>query len=1047
MMKPTAATTAALDWQIVQSPPPIYRPAPLWSWNEALPLDEVRRQVRELARGGLGGAFMHTRIGLTTPYLGEEYLAAVKVAVEEAAHLGLHMYLYDEDRWPSGWGGGLVPLRDERFRVKWLFRVAPSEEPPTGDHVTLLSHDADGTRFYRVVSPLGHPTFSGTSYADLMDRDAMQAFLEVAYDPFARAVGEYFGNVIPAMFTDEPAITYLTDLPGLPRRMLPWTDALSAQFAHDHGYDLLPHLGDLFEDVGSFTATRTDYYRTCAGLFERNYTQQLADWCRAHGLAFTGHYMGEHSLAFTLAWDVTTLPHYRHEDWPGIDHLGLQVQEVITPIGCRSVVNQYAKPRMMSELYGTAGQHLTFADRKWIAEQQIVLGVNFLVPHLALFTMSGERKRDYPANLFYQQPWWSQNHVIDDYLSRLCALMSQGQMVPEFLVLHPQESLYPLRRPPQPDDGDWAFHDARDTERIDAIDAAFQSLSRTLLAHQRSFDCGDETILAEVGTVVADGVQPLLRIGMMTYPLVVLPALTTLRATTLDVLEAFAAAGGPILATGQLPTMIDGRPDIEKRLQHFLTTAVEVVAPDDLPQQLAALAPPQVRVGNRGAHPWLWQQTRIIGEQHITMLVNLSRHEAVADTLALDCVGPLVRLDLAGLTHTSISAAEGPIAPIDLHLAPGESTIFLAGAGTLPLAQTVPPCTPTEEIAIIDWQVERLDDNALILDYAAFRCGDEPFSASAPVLAIQQWLSERAYTGPVTLRYTFSSEFASDAGHPLTLVVEYPERCAITINGALVISDGTYWRDIRWSRVPITPHVRVGKNIVTLTYDDFHPGDMANYADAAARYGTELEAIYLIGDFSVPIVSQGVQTDTLPLVPALPWQLHVLASNAHIEFPQPLRVGDLAPQGMPFYAGRVAYRATFDLPDKSPQAVTLALPDLHAPVAEVWVNGARVGALAWEPYQLAITQAVHGGSNTLDIILYHSLRNLLGPHHNPAGETMWMDPEVLFVGPHSFRPLGSEWAEQLIQGKIVGEGWVPTYRVTPFGLRYDVTVRWPRPSL
>jgi hypothetical protein len=113
-----------------------------------------------------------------------------------------------------------------------------------------------------------------------------------------------------------------------------------------HGYALLPRLADLFEDVGSSTTTRTDYYRTCATLFEQNYSAQLGAWCRAHGIALTGHYMHEGSLIGALGWDVCILPHYRHMDWPGIDHLGRQVQEVITGLGCRSVVNQYGKARL-----------------------------------------------------------------------------------------------------------------------------------------------------------------------------------------------------------------------------------------------------------------------------------------------------------------------------------------------------------------------------------------------------------------------------------------------------------------------------------------------------------------------------------------------------------------------------------------------------------------------------------------------------------------------------------------------------------------------------
>ena len=79
---------------------------------------EIRRQVRELARGGLGGAFMHVRVGLITPYMDPEFMDAMAAALDEARALGLHMYLYDEDRWPSGWGAGAVPLRDPSFRTK-----------------------------------------------------------------------------------------------------------------------------------------------------------------------------------------------------------------------------------------------------------------------------------------------------------------------------------------------------------------------------------------------------------------------------------------------------------------------------------------------------------------------------------------------------------------------------------------------------------------------------------------------------------------------------------------------------------------------------------------------------------------------------------------------------------------------------------------------------------------------------------------------------------------------------------------------------------------
>ena len=37
------------------------RPTTFWSWNDKLDPEEVRRQIREMARGGLGGHVMHAR--------------------------------------------------------------------------------------------------------------------------------------------------------------------------------------------------------------------------------------------------------------------------------------------------------------------------------------------------------------------------------------------------------------------------------------------------------------------------------------------------------------------------------------------------------------------------------------------------------------------------------------------------------------------------------------------------------------------------------------------------------------------------------------------------------------------------------------------------------------------------------------------------------------------------------------------------------------------------------------------------------------------------
>ena len=55
---------------------------------------------------GLGGYFMHSRTGLITEYLGKEWFELINEVADVAAADGMEAWLYDEDRWPSGWRKG-----------------------------------------------------------------------------------------------------------------------------------------------------------------------------------------------------------------------------------------------------------------------------------------------------------------------------------------------------------------------------------------------------------------------------------------------------------------------------------------------------------------------------------------------------------------------------------------------------------------------------------------------------------------------------------------------------------------------------------------------------------------------------------------------------------------------------------------------------------------------------------------------------------------------------------------------------------------------------
>ena len=75
---------------------------------------------------GFGGYHMHVRSGMDTPYLSPEFMSLVHACVDKAESEHMLAWLYDEDRWPSGFAGGRLIFMGSA--PKYLDAV-PSDEP------------------------------------------------------------------------------------------------------------------------------------------------------------------------------------------------------------------------------------------------------------------------------------------------------------------------------------------------------------------------------------------------------------------------------------------------------------------------------------------------------------------------------------------------------------------------------------------------------------------------------------------------------------------------------------------------------------------------------------------------------------------------------------------------------------------------------------------------------------------------------------------------------------------------------------------------------
>ena len=91
-----------------QNPPPEYRTAPFWVWNNDVSKEDIDRTLFEFKDKGFGGVFIHPRYGMITEYLSDEWWELVGYSLQKAEELDLNIWMYDENSFPSGFAGGHV---------------------------------------------------------------------------------------------------------------------------------------------------------------------------------------------------------------------------------------------------------------------------------------------------------------------------------------------------------------------------------------------------------------------------------------------------------------------------------------------------------------------------------------------------------------------------------------------------------------------------------------------------------------------------------------------------------------------------------------------------------------------------------------------------------------------------------------------------------------------------------------------------------------------------------------------------------------------------
>ena len=979
-----------------------YRSAPFWSLNDDLDDKELQHQLLEMKKGGMGGGFMHSRIGLITPYLSKEWMDRIKNTVAYAKKIGLLAYLYDEDRWPSGFAGGIVTkkrlnqmklLQGKKKNGNWTFK--------------------------ETISPKSE-WYNDSYYLNTMNRRAVGAFIKSTYDAYKNVVGKEFNKTVPAIFTDEP--NYFNPFGDNKSQQIPWTENLASEFKERYGYDLKKNFVSLFEEKGNYRKVRYNYWRLVTELFVENFGKQIHNWCEKNNIALTGHYLCEDNLGSQIRLIGSAMPFYEYEQIPGIDHLSRNIKDLLTLKQCSSVAHQLGQKRTLSELYGCSGQNFSFAGRKWIGDWHSVLGINLFCPHLWLYSMAGCRKRDYPPTISYQQPYWKYNRVIEDHITRVNYAITRGKFVANVLVIHPVESAWCI------------FEVYKETFKyskdVNDINNSFVKLLENLLSLHYDFDLGDESLLEKYAGVE----DTIFKVGNMSYSTIILPPVISLRESTVKLLEKFVRNGGAVLGSKPYPQYIEGEKDTSGRLKNLFAEVIPI-------ENLSVVAKRDVSItdSNGKEIPEVYYHHRSLDKSDIYFLANTSQEKEFSAEVKIKGEGYLELWDtLTGeIIPLSDKQSDGYLSA-NLYFYKVGSYIIARhngkskSAAKLP-ASIVPPKSLKPALELTgNWNIKRNDPNSLTLDFCKYKLDNPADKIGTPgkwspkeeyVLRIQKILEKQKKKQKFSLLFSFKTDFPKRQ-KSMFLVLERPETYKIKVNGQDVqYTDKGYWIDISFRKIDITKFVNLkGNNTIELSGNFVLPVKPRTLI--YLKNGVEVESVYITGDFKVqgkiikiphnpPLIKGEIKGGLgikKGITEGFAGSKFVLCNEDNKTNP-----ANLVTSGYPFYAGSFTLSREFNsspLKGEGRERVFLEFGNFNSITANVTLNNRNAGLAHIPPYRVEITGLIRKGPNTLKIEMANSLRNLLGPHHFAE-----IEPEA--NGPGTF---------------LDEKNWFYNYHLVPFGL-------------
>ncbi len=560
----------------------------LWWLNGKLTKDEIRAQLLALRdRDGFGGVAPLTLFRMKPPtepaYLTNEYFEMYGCILDTAKQLGMKVVFYDDCDFPSGTAGNQMAKQYPDDLMKYLARrTATVQGPgeavlpvPPGKLMSVVAKSLDtgewrvvttdakfsqsaaqqktpteDTAVIRWTSPAGRWELQayvcatapenrpGRRFVDCLDPQAMEKFISLTYERFARKFPKHFGSTIRMTFFDDLATYHAPDC-------LLWTPKYNDAFQSRYGRSPEALYPALWEDIGRDTeAARASLYGLRNEMFAAGYPRAVQAWCNRRGMTCSGHPAGAYR-ANPLQTSGDSILFYKYQGTPLTDYIhywGHGIDGFKVPA---SAAYNFDRPLLVCEIYGNFHQKMP-NDGKMLYRAGMEVyarGINYLLPHGTWWDPA--KMRIVPEISWRNPKIGPELPRYNRWAGRCESLLRAGRHVADIGVLYPIDDLaarYHVGLLPM-------------THGKDPVPGSdYYDISRLLTGEiRRDFtflhpEVLDQRCRVDKNELVLDN-----RVNWERYRVVILPACRTIRVSNLKKIRDFLNGGGKVIATTCLP--------------------------------------------------------------------------------------------------------------------------------------------------------------------------------------------------------------------------------------------------------------------------------------------------------------------------------------------------------------------------------------------------------------------------------------------------------------------------------------------------------------